>query len=196
MIKLSYPDGYYIYAYIRDDGTPYYIGKGKEYRAWRKSNRRTHCPLDISRIVIMESNLTEMGAFALERRYIKWYGRKDLNTGILHNHTDGGDGTSGIKMPESWRTNLSNVPRTPEWNQRNSIAKRGGRASVETRRKMRQVKLGKSRKSYKIQDLDGNIVTINNMVQFCKEHNLRCSNLRRVAYGDRKSYKGYKHVPT
>ena len=40
----------------------------------------------------MESNLSELGALALERRYIKWYGRIDLNTGTLRNKTSGGDG--------------------------------------------------------------------------------------------------------
>lgn len=97
---------YYVYAYLRKDGTPYYIGKGKGRRAWSKDHN-VHLPTEKFRIVIIESNLTNVGACAIERRLITWHGRKDLGTGILRNKTDGGEGATGVILSEDRKKKIS-----------------------------------------------------------------------------------------
>ena len=49
----SLPSGFYVYAYLRNDGTPYYIGKGQGKRAWARSDRTVFPLKDFSNIIIL-----------------------------------------------------------------------------------------------------------------------------------------------
>jgi len=85
---------FYTYAYLREDRTPYYIGKGKGTR-WKKPHSVPIPPKE--RVLFLKTNLTEEEAFKHEKYMISVFGRKDLGTGILWNFTDGGEGSSGYR---------------------------------------------------------------------------------------------------
>lgn len=80
---------FYTYLWLREDGTPYYAGKGSGVRAFVRDNHRVPCPPK-DRVLIQEFD-SETDAFEAEKFLIAFYGRKDVGTGCLRNMTDGGE---------------------------------------------------------------------------------------------------------
>ena len=148
-------NNYYTYAYLREDGTPYYIGKGTRGRAFSDRGRPCPTPKDKNRIIFLKQNLTEEEAFKHERYMISVFGRKDLETGILHNRTDGGEGVSGYKHTEERKgkmsqakignKNRSGIKHNEETKRRIGESQTGKKHTEETKRKIAEANKGKSR---------------------------------------------------
>ena len=146
------PNRFYNYAYLREDRTPYYIGKGNGDRVYRKRSKGIKPPKDKSRIIFLKRNLTEQEAFKHEIYMIVVFGRIDLGTGILHNKTNGGEGVSGYIHNEETKKKISEIGKGRECKQETrkklSEASKGKSISEETKRKMSEVKKGENNPNY------------------------------------------------
>ena len=141
------PYRFYTYAYLREDRTPYYIGKGEGKRIYKKGKGEINLPKDKTRIIFLKQNLTEEEAFKHEIYMIAVFGRKDLGTGILRNLTNGGEGSSGYKHTEESLLKISNINKgrkiNEETRKRMSIAQKGRTFSDESRKRMSESSKGK-----------------------------------------------------
>jgi len=117
----KHPSGFYVYAYFTEDGICYYVGKGTGPRAWSYHSATIVVPTNKTKIVICEHNLTEIGAWAIERRLIRWYGRKDLGLGTLLNKSLGGGGSPGYKHTDMALTKMKNRTFSLKWRQTQSL---------------------------------------------------------------------------
>jgi hypothetical protein len=193
---------YYTYAYLREDKTPYYIGKGRGKRIY-STKRRVKLSKDKSRIIFLKQNLTEEEAFKHEIYMIAVFGRKDLGTGILHNSTDGGEGASGAVRSLEFKENLrilnKNKILSEEHKKKISDAQKGNKnhnygksASKETKLKMSEAQRGEKHHSsnwWKLTYENGNVIIICGLSTWSKINEYNVGNIYSVYRGNRKKHK-------
>jgi hypothetical protein len=133
---------FYVYVLFRENGVPFYVGKGKtdrwshhfraakagkkgyRYNVIRDMQSRN---VDIPAVKIAE-DLSEAEAFIVERALIDAMGRYPL--GLLVNQTNGGDGAGGYQQTDEHRAKIGE-------------ANRGRRHTAESRAKMSASAVGK-----------------------------------------------------
>jgi hypothetical protein len=92
---------FYVYVHRQaDTGEVFYVGKGKDRRAWSLSNRNRHWREIVAvhglTVEVAVSELSENDAFEHERRLIELHRATAVR---LANLTTGGQGISGCKRP-------------------------------------------------------------------------------------------------
>ena len=145
-VEMVNPNRFYTYAYLREDRTPYYIGKGNGRRIYENKGRPCGKPNDKSRIIFLKQNLTEEEAFRHEIYMIAVFGRKDLGIGILHNKTDGGEGTSGWVASEETKRKQSRAMKGKYDGKMHPNY--GNKLTEEHRKKLSVIKKGKNNPNY------------------------------------------------
>lgn len=111
ILGVTKPQGHFIYVHINVvTKEVFYVGQGVNSRFkggsrgkwWRDTARKYGVEIDV-----IVDNLSKEEANQLEVCLIKYFGRKDLGSGTLVNHTDGGDGGVGVIVKEDTRKRLS-----------------------------------------------------------------------------------------
>lgn len=138
LAKVFMKNDFYTYAWLREDGTPYYIGKGRGGRAYSKQHKPCYPPSK-DRIVFLKKDLTEEEAFRHEIYMIAVFGRKDNGTGILRNCSDGG-GKSRAGGIGNFREGTTH---TEETKRKIGLKHKGKEVREETRNKLRARNKGK-----------------------------------------------------
>lgn len=134
---------FYVYVHRRaTDGHIFYVGKGKNDRAWNSSNRSKYWKNIASKhghqVEIVIHSMLEEDAFQLERDLIAFYGRKNLA-----NLSDGGDGASGRIVGDNEKRIKSELfkgrPLTENTKQLISLAKKGKAGYKRTEEQRKQI---------------------------------------------------------
>jgi hypothetical protein len=208
------PNRFYTYAYLREDRTPYYIGKGTRYRLFQNNGKPCPVPKDKNRIIFLKQNLIEEEAFKHETYMISVFGRK-IDGGILLNKTFGGEGASGRVVKDATRVILKekcsgwkHTPEAIEKIRQSSLSRIYSPKNEETKRKISNTlkgrKLSKTsvdkrtktvcKNTYVIISPDGFEYNTNNLKEFQRQNKLW--HLYDVVSGKSKQDKGWTAFKT
>ena len=215
---------YYTYAYLREDGTPYYIGKGKK-RYGKYYSRTTAFHVNVStppkeKILILKEFEFEFDAYKHEIYMIYVFGRIDIGTGILHNKTGGGEGSSGVSesrkkmcskthkgkvLSEETKRKIGETRKKRRYKCSEELKKHyskiyagegnpnyGKKHSPETLRKISDSTRGKNTKTRHYITPTGEHITITDLRKYCDENRLNHNCMINLHNGRGKSYKGYQ----
>jgi hypothetical protein len=194
---------FYTYAYLRDDRTPYYVGKGSGKRAYVKRKKSIKPPKDKSKIILLKQNLSEEEAFHHEKYMIFVFGRKDLGTGILHNKTNGGEGASGAVRSLGFKEHLRKINQNKILSEEHKEKLReanigennpnyGKSASKETKEKMSKSQTGENHwrsNWWKLTFSNKNTLILCGLSIWSRENNYNVGNIYGVYKGTRKKHK-------
>jgi hypothetical protein len=122
--------GTFTYLWLRNDGTPVYVGKGTQRRAHQQYGHRVRKPAD--EFILLQEHPSEESALEAEAFLISYYGRLDLGDGCLANLSCGGavsPSFSGHKHTDETRRRIGvtqkGVPKSAVHAARISAALRG-----------------------------------------------------------------------
>lgn len=107
---------FYVYAHCLPDGTPFYIGRGKDHRAkttngrtkWWKRVVEKYYGGSFPKVKYLSFDLTLEESNDIERFWIAVFGRKnERQDGLLVNISEGGIGNKGHKKSDEWKAMMS-----------------------------------------------------------------------------------------
>ncbi|MDA1331603.1 MAG: hypothetical protein O3A65_03855 [Proteobacteria bacterium] len=151
----------YVYIWMRHDGTPFYVGLGRNDRYKNLRRRNAHVLSVVKKMGGIEQVPKELIAVnswdegcELEIELITKFGRSDLKKGTLTNKTDGGEGTVNKIVTDKVRNAVRNSNKIRIWTDeaKKSVAdkRRGFKVTVSTREKLSNLFKGKSRPDHVI----------------------------------------------
>lgn len=137
---------FYVYVHRRaSDNSIFYIGKGKDRRAWDKSSRNPHWKRIASKhgliVEVIKDGLTECCALTLEKIAISKFGIDNLA-----NFTFGGGGTSGFTHSDETKKKISDAGKGRPFHPNSAIglrARRGCEFSNDHKAKLSAARSGR-----------------------------------------------------